>query len=311
MSDTADVRTGFAGHDAKNTPRASSSDAGAGFVPGSTCVDASGAAVALPEDARRIVSLVPSVTESLFALGLGERVVGVTDWCIHPADLPPRVARVRGTKNPDCDAVFALAPDLVLANHEENREIDVRRLRERGATVWVDYPRTVHEAVLHLDGLARLGADAALRDTVLSPVHAAAERAANGAAARASEPVRAFVAVWKDPWMSSSRDTYVHDLLACAGIANVFADATDRYPRVTLEEIAARDPDLVLLPDEPYRFTADDAAELGRCALSATRAARAGAIHVIDGTLAFWHGPRIARALELLSDLAARAVAAR
>jgi len=233
----------------------------------------------------------------------------VTDWCIHPADLPPRVARVRGTKNPDCDAVFALAPDLVLANHEENREIDVRRLRERGATVWVDYPRTVHEAVLHLDGLARLGADAALRDTVLSPVHSAFERASRAAAAR--EPVRAFVAVWKDPWMSLSRDTYAHDLLACAGIANVFADATDRYPRVTLEEIAARDPDLVLLPDEPYRFTADDAADLARGALSATRAARAGGIHVIDGTLAFWHGPRIARALELLSDLAALAVAPR
>lgn len=284
-------------------------DAHAGFVPGSTGVDASGAAVPLPADARRIVSLVPSVTESLFALGLGERVVGVTDWCIHPADLPARVARVRGTKNPDCDAVLALAPDLVLANHEENREIDVRRLRERGATVWVDYPRTVREAVLHLDGLARLGADTAVRDTVLSPVHAALEHATRTAATR--EPVRAFVAVWKDPWMSLSRDTYAHDLLACAGIANVFADATDRYPRVTLEDVAARDPELVLLPDEPYRFTADDAADLARGALAATRAARAGGVHVIDGTLAFWHGPRIARALELLSARAARAVAAR
>lgn len=281
------------------------------FVPGSTCVDASSAAVAVPGDARRIVSLVPSVTESLFALGLGERVVGVTDWCIHPADLPTRVARVRGTKNPDCDAILALAPDLVLANHEENREIDVRRLRERGATVWVDYPRTVREAILHLDGLARLGADTAVRDTVLAPVHAAYERATKAAAARACDPVRAFVAVWKDPWMSLSRDTYAHDLLACAGIANVFADAPDRYPRVTLEDVAARDPELVLLPDEPYRFTADDAAELARGALAATRAARSGRIHVIDGTLAFWHGPRIAHALELLSGLATGAVAAR
>ena len=124
-------------------------------------------------------------------------------------------------------------------------------------------------------------------------------------AARA--PVRAFLAVWKDPWMTPSRDTYAHDLLACAGIANVFADATERYPRVTPEEIAARDPDLVLLPDEPYRFTAEDADELARGALVGTRAARGGHVHVIDGTLAFWHGPRIAPALELLSDLAARA----
>ena len=118
----------------------------ADFVPGASCTDTSRVVVALPAAPRRIVSLVPSVTESLFALGLGDRVAGVTDWCIHPRDLPPSLARVRGTKNPDCDAIVALAPDLVLANHEENREIDVRRLRERGVTVWVDYPRTVREA---------------------------------------------------------------------------------------------------------------------------------------------------------------------
>lgn len=275
------------------------------FVPGETCTDASGTTIALPSDARRIVSLVPSVTESLFALGLGERIAGVTDWCIHPRDLPASVARVRGTKNPDCDAIAALAPDLVLANLEENREIDVRRLRERGVTVWVDYPRTVREAIAHLEGLARLGAAPAARDAVLAPVHAAFARVAQATAARA--PVRAFLAVWKDPWMTLSRDTYAHDLLACAGIANVFADATERYPRVTPGEIAARDPDLVLLPDEPYRFTAEDADELARGALDGTRAARGGHVHVIDGTLAFWHGPRIAPALALLSDLAARA----
>lgn len=278
-----------------------------GFAPGEICRDASHAIVTLPGDARRIVSLVPSVTESLFALGLGERVAGVTDWCIHPRDLPSSVARVRGTKNPDCDTIVALAPDLVLANHEENREIDVRRLRERGVVVWVDYPRTVREAIAHLEGLARLGADAATRDAVLAPVHAAYERATRAAAARAADPVRAFIAVWKDPWMSLSHDTYAHDLLACAGLANVFADADERYPRITLEELAARDPDLVLLPDEPYRFSAADAGELAHDALAGTRAVRGGNVHVIDGTLAFWHGPRIAPALDLLSSLAARA----
>lgn len=275
------------------------------FVPGDRCTDASQASVTLPREPMRIVSLVPSVTESLFALGLGDRVAGVTDWCIHPHDLPSSVARVRGTKNPDCDAIVALEPDLVLANHEENREIDVRRLRERGLTVWVDYPRTVREAIAHLEGLARIGAAPATRDAVLAPVHAAHARATRAAAAHA--PVRAFIAVWKDPWMSLSRDTYAHDLLACAGLANVFADADERYPRVTPGEIAARDPGLVLLPDEPYRFTAADADELARGALAATPAARGGNVRVIDGTLAFWHGPRIAPALDLLSDLAARA----
>lgn len=270
------------------------------FVPGERCTDASGVTMVLPANAGRIVSLVPSVTETLFALGLGARVAGVTDWCIHPRDLPARVARVRGTKNPDCDAIVALSPDLVLANHEENREIDVRRLRERGLTVWVDYPRTVVEAIEHVRGLARLGADATLTAAVVAPVEAALARTRS---APEHTPVRGFVAVWKDPWMTLSRDTYAHDLLAAAGIANVFAGAAERYPRVTLDEIAAREPEIILLPDEPYRFTTDDAAALAHGPLAATPALRDGRVHVIDGTLPFWHGPRIAHALDLLGEL--------
>lgn len=248
------------------------------------------------------MSLVPSVTETLFALGLGGRVVGVTDWCIHPAELPAHVVRVRGTKNPDCDAAVALAPDLVLANLEENREIDVRRLRERGVTVWVDYPRTVAEAVRQIEELATLGATRTSLDGVRGDISTAMS------SPRAVETARrCFIAVWKDPWMTLSRDTYAHDLLAHAGLANVFADAADRYPRVSLEEVAARDPELVLLPDEPYRFTEDDAHALAAGPLAGTPAARGGRIHVIDGTLPFWHGPRIARALALLRRLAAGA----
>jgi len=273
------------------------------FQPGASCSDASGVVVAVPGCPWRIVSLVPSVTETLFALGLGGRVVGVTEWCIHPRDLPASVVRVRGTKNPDCDAIVRLAPDLVLANHEENREIDVRRLRERGLTVWVDYPRTVAEALDHVRGLARIGAAPATLDAITSPIEAALARRA-GRAAHA--PVRGFIAVWKDPWMTLSRDTYAHDLLACAGIANVFADALERYPRVTLEEIAARDPELILLPDEPYRFGEEDARALRDGALAATSAVRDGRVHVMDGTLPFWHGPRIARALEALASLSRR-----
>lgn len=276
--------------------------AGGTFLPGRSCSDASGATVALPASPRRVVSLVPSVTETLFALGLGDRVVGVTDWCIHPADLPSHVVRVRGTKNPDQAAIVRLAPDLVLANREENREIDVRRLREHGLTVWVDYPRSVADALDHLRGVARLGAAPERLAALLAPIEAALARARERDAAR--PPERAFVAVWKDPWMTLSRDTYAHDLLRSVGIANVFADAPERYPRVTLEEVAARDPGLILLPDEPYRFTAADAEALARGPLAATSAVRAGRVHVVDGTLPFWHGPRIARALRELGDLA-------
>ncbi len=263
--------------------------------------DASHFAMRLPADPQRIVSLVPSVTEALFALGLGERVVGVTDWCLHPAAGLARVPRVGGTKNPRIAAIAELAPDLVLANLEENREIDVRRLRQHGLTVWVDYPRTVDQALDQLDWLSRLGATPGAAARVLEPIVSAV------AHARASAPprlLRGFVPVWKDPWTTLSADTYGHDLLALCGIHGLFARAIDRYPRVSLDDVAARAPEIVLLPDEPYHFTEAHAHELAQGPLTRTVAARHGRIHVIDGTLLFWHGPRIVRAIELLRGLA-------
>jgi ABC-type Fe3+-hydroxamate transport system substrate-binding protein len=256
--------------------------------------DASGVPVEIPAGPERIVSLVPSVTETLFALGLGNRVVGVTDWCLHPAAELASIARVRGTKNPDLAAIERLSPDLVLANLEENREIDVRRLRSRGITVWVDFPCSVAEVAAQVGWLARLGAPA---DRARALVESLERAAAEARTRRPARPLRCFVAVWKDPWMTLSAATYAHDLLDHLGFANVFADATDRYPRVGLDEVAARDPEVVLLPDEPYRFTADEARALREGPLAATAAAQAGAIRVVDGTLAFWPGPRTVRAL--------------
>jgi len=269
-----------------------------------SAVDASGERVEVPLSPRRVVSLVPSVTETLFALGLGDRLVGVTEWCEHPADRVVSLPKVGGTKNPDQAAIDRLAPDLVLANLEENRAIDVKRMRERGLTVWVDFPRTVDDAVRQIAWLARLGASEAAARRLLDPIERRIELARSTSRAR---PLRGFIAIWRDPWMSVGRDTYAHDLLALVGIENVLAERAERYPRVTLEEVAALDPEIVLLPSEPYRFTDDDArALIASGPLANTSAARAGAIHSIDGTLPFWHGPRIERAIDVLGELVGR-----
>ncbi len=245
--------------------------------------------------ARRIVSLVPSLTEALFALGLGDRVVGVTDWCVHPADALASLPRVGGTKNPDLAAVRALAPDLVIANREENRRRHVERLEAEGVPVWVTYPRTVREG-------AALGADeAALRDVVLPVEEAVA--AAESAAAQRPERTRVFCPIWKRPWMAVGGDTYACDLLSLCGGENVFAECGDRrYPRVEESDIVDAAPEVVLLPDEPYAFDARDAAELARLPVPA---ADEGRIHLIDGTLVSWYGPRIRTALETLRPLLA------
>ena len=250
--------------------------------------------------ARRIVSLVPSLTEALFALGLGERVVGVTDWCIHPAEGVAGLPKLGGTKNPDLPAILALAPDLVIANHEENRRRDVERLEAAGIPVWVTYPRTVRGAAELLRELAGLGADASAVRAVVEPVEQAVAQAERRPSAA---PARVFCPIWRDPWMSIGSDTYADDLLRLCGGENVFAGRHERrYPRVTLAEVEAAGPDVVLLPDEPYRFAEADVAELSRLDLPA---ARDGRIHLIDGTWVSWYGPRIARAVGALRALLA------
>ena len=252
------------------------------------------------EPPRRIVSLVPSLTESLFALGLGERVVGVTEWCVHPAEGGAALPKLGGTKNPDVAAIAALAPDLVIANQEENRRRDVERLEAAGLHVWVTYPRTVAEGAAVLAELAELGASAEARERVVAPVLAAVAAAEQ---ARPADGVPVFCPIWRDPWMAVGGDTYAHDLLTLCGGSNVFAARGDRrYPRVTLDDVVAAAPEVVLLPDEPYAFAASDVAELRRLPIPA---AQSGRLHLIDGTWVSWYGSRIERALRAIRSLLA------
>jgi ABC-type Fe3+-hydroxamate transport system substrate-binding protein len=245
---------------------------------------------------------VPSLTEALFALGLGPRLVGVTRWCVHPAEGVAALPKVGGTKTPELAAILALAPDLVIANREENRRRDVERLQEAGIPVWVTYPRTVREGAELLAALARLGASPQAVREVVEPALAAVARAeARRRAPKAARPPRVFCPIWRDPWMSVGADTYAHDLIElCAG-ANAFANHDDRrYPRVSLAEVEVAAPEVILLPNEPFRFGEADAREL---ACLAVPAARSGRIHLIDGTLVSWYGPRIRRAIDTLGRL--------
>jgi len=246
----------------------------------------------------RIVSLVPSVTESLFVLGLGERVVGVTDFCIHPTQAVAALPKLGGTKNPDIEKLAALHPDLVIANQEENTRRVVERLRGLGIEVWVTYPRRVREAAALLRELWKLGGSPETLTAVIEPVERAVAEAERR---RSNRPTRFFCAIWKDPWMTAGRDTYIHDLLTLCGGENIFAAHSERrYPRVTLSEVEAAAPEVILLPDEPYCFKEEDAQVLAELAIPAARSDR---IHCVDGSLVSWHGPRLLAALPFLQAL--------
>ncbi|MGZ4650880.1 MAG: helical backbone metal receptor [Kineosporiaceae bacterium] len=241
--------------------------------------DDTGFEVAIPDAVERVVSIVPSLTETVAVTAPG-LVVGATDWCTHPAQLD--VVRVRGTKNPDVAAIVDLRPDLVLANVEENRAVDLDALRAAGVAVWVTDVRTLEAA---FGCLARLVDACALpRPAWL----AAAERSW----ARA-EPLaprrRALVPIWRRPWMAVGSDTFTGSVLDRLGVDNVLADVADRYPRVSLDTLPAVD--LVVLPDEPYRFTADDGPE----AFPGVPAA------LVSGRHLTWYGPSLVEARAVLT----------
>lgn len=231
-----------------------------------------GASVHLRHPARRVVSLVPSLTEALASVH-PDRLVGATQWCTHPAHLD--VTRVRGTKNPDLAAIRSLEPDLVIANMEENRAIDVSRLRESGVPVWVTDIRDAPSAITSLQRLF----DAALgweRPAWL----AEAESLWCGELPPVTQEIA--IAIWRDPWMVVGGDTFTSDLARRLGWANVYAEHPDRYPTVSLEELDRVGADLILLPDEPYAFHAGDGPEAFQ---TPTR--------LVSGRLLTWYGPSL------------------
>ncbi|WP_220182875.1 helical backbone metal receptor [Sphaerisporangium album] len=242
-----------------------------------------GLPVPLPARVRRVVSLVPSLTESIAATAPG-LLVGATDWCSHPGDLD--VTRVRGTKNPDVAAVIALAPDLVVANEEENRVPDLDALRGAGVPVWVTVVRTLDDA---LSSLRRMLTGA--MGLPEPPWLTAAERAWR-AAGDVPGTRRAVIPVWRKPWMVAGRDTFLGDVLLRLGVENIYAGHPERYPKIPLPELLAAAPDLVVLPDEPYRFTADD----GPGFFPGVPAA------LVSGRHLTWYGPSLAEAPGVLAE---------
>jgi ABC-type Fe3+-hydroxamate transport system substrate-binding protein len=275
---------------------------------------------------KRVVSLVPSDTLNVAALGCADALVGCTDYCELPAEVVSRLPRVGGTKNPRLDDVASLKPDLVLANQEENTRGDLEALAQRGIVVYVAFPRRVADGLSHLARLARIlgvAADPHARDLLARGYEQ--HRAAEDSRKR-SRPVRAFCPIWMKPLMTIHGDTFISDMLELCGAQNVFADRTRRYPlaadvgnapplpaeevgqrdvrypRVTLDEVVVRAPEIVLLPDEPHPFSEEDAAVFRALDVPA---ARKGAVVRTSGKDLCWYGARSVEGIRRVRALVA------
>jgi ABC-type Fe3+-hydroxamate transport system substrate-binding protein len=269
-------------------------------------VDDLGFPLELQEPPRRIVSLVPSWTETLFAFGCGGEMVGVTRFCIAPAAAVATVAKIGGTKNPDVPAILALRPDLVIANAEENRREDIERIREGRVAVFTTYPRSIAaavEAILKLGSVVGRPAEAG---TMAREIVRSVSEIETGLGAWNKLRFRVFCPIWKNPWMAFNGDTYAHDVLRMAGFNNIYAPAGERYPRTTLAAALELRPDYVLLPNEPYEFGAKDVDEL-KPLLPPALSRR---VVLIDGRDLHWYGAHMVEGLKSLAALLARVRAA-
>ncbi len=249
-------------------------------------IDDLGATVSLDHPPRRVVSLVPSLTEAI-AETVPRILVGATQWCTHPAGLA--VERVRGTKNPDRAKIAALKPDLVVANEEENRRIDVERLRASGIAVWVTKIDSVAEA---LTSMARLFDQA----FGLDKMPAWLQRAGEIWDAPSSCPeLRVAVPIWRDPWIWVGSQAYAADLIERLGWTNAAAALGARYPHAEVAELmaASGELDAILLPDEPYAFGPHDGPE----AFPGVRTI------LVPGRALFWYGPAMIEARRVLESL--------
>ena len=241
----------------------------------------------------RIVSLCPSTTETLVDFGLADQLVGITRFCIHPADVVRGIRKVGGTKDPNLDRIRALRPDLVLLNEEENRKADYERLR-CDLRVDATLVRRVQDVPEQLRYLGRLtGAEVRARARA-QQVEEARTRLAE--ARVGVEGFRYAYLIWRRPYMAVGGDTYVSDLFAEAGGKNVFENAQDRYPEIDVVALRAARPDVVFLSDEPFPFKARHAAEL-RDEAPELR------IELIGGDDCCWHGVRTLRGLALMQRL--------
>jgi len=244
----------------------------------------------------RIVSLCPSLTELVFDLGRGADLVGITTWCVHPADGVKRIETVGGTKNPDVIRIAAIAPDLVLLNEEENRAADAAALETAGVPCLTTFPRTVGETA---DMVRAIGA--ALdrpeeSERIATDIEARAERVR--AVAKSSPPVSFAYLIWNRPLMTVNGDTFADDLLSLAGGRNTFSERSERYPRIEADELRAADPELILLCTEPFAFEEEHADALAEeTGLDRAR------FHVADGEYLSWHGSRTPAGIDYAEGL--------
>lgn len=260
-----------------------------------TYKDQLGREVSIPYPPRRIISLVPSQTELLYDLGLDEEVIGITKFCIHPAEWFRTKTRIGGTKQLHLEQILALRPDLVIANKEENTQEQVQYLMEH-VPVWVSDIHCLDEALDMIRSIGNITGKSVRGNEIADNISHSFRQME--VARQDQTPLRTAYFIWRKPWMVAGGDTFIHTMLGYCQLENIFA-GTDRYPVINIDQLSASDCQLVLLSSEPYPFKEKHIAEL-RDELPGVR------IELVDGEMFSWYGSRLEKAAAYLRELRER-----
>lgn len=252
--------------------------------------DQMGRTMRVPEPPQRIISLVPSQTELLYDLGLGERVVGITKFCVHPESWFKTKQRIGGTKKVDMDKIRALKPDLIIGNKEENDRKDIQAL-EKEFPVWMSDIRDLSDATKMIAAIGDLTGTKENANEILQGI-----AKAFGALQPLEEPRTVAYLIWQEPFMVAGHGTFVNDMLLRCGLINVFDDGDARYPQITPQELAESDPDIILLSTEPYPFKEEHIMEINMICPGTP-------VRIVDGELFSWYGSRLLQAPGYFSGL--------
>lgn len=250
---------------------------------------------------RRIISIVPSQSELLWDLGLQNELVGITKFCVHPDTMYRTIARVGGTKELDLDSIRRLAPDLIIANKEENEQEQIEALGKQ-YPVWISDIQTLEDA---LDMIARVGEltnRKSKADQMVAAITKRHKAFVHFTALHIKSEKKVAYLIWKKPYMAAGKNTFIDNLLKGCSMKNIFSSEESRYPEVTSQMMAERKPDLVLLSSEPYPFREKHVDEL-KTALPDAK------ILLVDGEMFSWYGSRLLQSFDYLEDLMRSSIA--
>ena len=250
--------------------------------------DQLGRDVRIPENPQRIISIVPSQTELLFDLGLAEQIVGITKFCIHPANGVQSKTKIGGTKQLNIELIKSLEPDLIIANKEENERSQVEELMQH-FPVWISDVNNLDGALQMISSIAEINGKAIEAQKLIQQVSSSFN-----ALKSAINQLSVVYLIWRKPYMVAGKEIYIDDMISRCGLHNVINET--RYPEIDTQQLIALKPDVVMLSSEPYPFKQQHIDEL-KTILPQTK------LILVDGEMFSWYGSRLQYAVKYFAEI--------